>query len=72
MTYRFIAVHLKITMSKTLVSKNQTSVGCQGLTPGTGLQGLGALGAPGPAGMPMGHQAGCWRGAKAVLVDYKS
>lgn len=69
MTYRFIAVHLKITMSKTLVGKNQSSVGCQGLVPGTGLQGPGALGALGPAGMPRGHQAGCWRGAKTVLVD---
>lgn len=72
MTYRFIAVHLKVTVSKTLVSKNRTFVGCQVLVPGTGLQGLGGLGglgAVGPAGMPRGHQAGCWRGAKAVLVD---
>lgn len=69
MTYRFIAVHLKVTMSKTLVSKNRTFVGCQVLVPGTGLQGLGALGAVGPAGMPREHQAGFWRGAKVVLVD---
>lgn len=69
MTYRFIAVHLKVTMSKTLVGKKQTFVGCQVLVAGPGLQGLGALGALGPAGMPRGHQAGCWRGAKAVLVD---
>lgn len=69
MTYRFIAVHLKVTMSKTLVGKNQTFVGCQVFMAGSGLQGLGGLGAVGAFGMPRGHQAGCWRGAKAVLVD---
>lgn len=37
MTYRFIAVHLEVTMSKTLVGKNRTFVCCQVLMPGTAL-----------------------------------
>lgn len=37
MTYKFIAVHLEVTMSKRLVGKSQTFVGCQVLLPGTGV-----------------------------------
>lgn len=39
MTYRFIAVHLKVAMSKTLMGKNQTFVGCPVLVPSSGLDG---------------------------------
>ena len=39
MTYRFIAVHLKVAMSKTLVGENWTFVGCEMLVPGAGLDG---------------------------------
>lgn len=39
MTYRFIAVHLKVAMSKTLVGTNWTSAGCLVLMPSAGLDG---------------------------------
>lgn len=77
MTYRFIAVHLEVTMSKTLVGKNRTFVCCQVLMPGTALalssralsRDWGDWGQWDQLGCPEGHQAGCWRGAKAVLVN---
>lgn len=37
MTYRFIAVHLEVAMSKTLVGKSRTFAGCQVLVPSAGL-----------------------------------
>lgn len=39
MSYRFIAVHLKVVMSKTLVGRNQTFAGGQVLVPGAGQDG---------------------------------
>lgn len=69
MTYRFIAVHLTVAMSKKLVGKNWTFAGCPVLVPSAALDGTkqpcpgwhpGGLGAHGASQDAEGHNRASW------------